>query len=275
MQRLLLILITIHIAFANWAQSHPLFVSTGAKSLALANTSVTQQDVWANFNNQAGLSGLKSSEVGVFFENRFFNSGLNTVGFVSGIYTKSGVFGLAYKRFGYSDLFNQSIASINYGRKLSDVFSIGGGVSYLNTYIGNNYGQSGSFSASLGMQAALNEHLKFGAQISNINRAKLVDYNDERYPTILTMGLNYSVSEKVEAIFEIGKDITQKPSYRGAVNYKALEHLAIRIGAATNPTLFSFGIGYVKNNFMIDYGTSFHQVLGLTNNISLNYSLGK
>lgn len=275
MQRLLVFIVSLLFCYSSWGQNHPLFVSTGAKSLALGNTSVTQYDIWSNFNNQAGLSNIKETSFGVFFENRFFNTGLNTMGISGTLPTKSGVFGASFKRFGVSDLFNQSITSLNYGRILSDNFSIGGGISYFNTFIGNNYGKAGAFSAQLGFIAKLSSSLSLGSHISNINRAKLDDFNDERYPTILTVGLNYKVSEKVEAIGEVGKDILQKPSYRGAVNYKVLDYLAIRVGAAVNPSLFSFGVGYLKNNFQIDYGASYHQVLGLTNNISLSYTIGK
>ena len=53
--------------------------ATGARSTALANTSVCLSDVWSNSNNQAGLATLKSTEVGVFAERKFLLSqaGLN------------------------------------------------------------------------------------------------------------------------------------------------------------------------------------------------------
>jgi len=270
-------LFLIFISITNFAvcQNHPLFVSTGAKSLSLANTSVSQEDVWANFNNQAGLARLEHKEFAVFFEDRYFNSGLNTIGFAAAMPTKSGTFGIGYKRFGVADLFNQSNTSINYGRLLSENFSIGAGISYLNTFIGNNYGQSSSISAHLGFIAKLNESLFLSSHVSNLNRAKVAEFNDERYPTLLTVGLKYLVSEKVATMLEVDKDMMHKPSYRGAVDYNIIENFFVRIGVASNPTLFSFGVGYSKNAFTIDYGASLHQVLGLTNNISLSYALGK
>ena len=261
--------------FGVFAQNHPLFVSTGAKSLGLANTYVNQGDLWSNFNNQAGLSQVEDIELGVFGENRYFGNGLSTIGFSGALPTKSGVFGLGFKRFGYKDLFNQSNISLNYGRKLTDNINAGVGLSYLSTFIGNNYGKSGALSANLGLTSKLNENLQLGAHISNINRAKLDDYNNERYPTIFTLGLQYAVSEKVETFLEIDKDIDHKQSVRGAVNYDIDDTFSLRVGAATNPTLFSFGVGYGKNAFRLDFGSSYHQVLGLSSNITLLYSIKK
>ena len=120
------------------AQNHPLFVSSGAKSLSLANIYVNHYDVWSNFNNQAGLSQIKELSFGVFGENRFLGNELKTIGFASAIPSKSGVFGIGFKRFGYKDLFNQSNASLNYGRILTDHINVGIGLSYLSTFIGNN-----------------------------------------------------------------------------------------------------------------------------------------
>lgn len=257
------------------AQNHPLFVSSGATSLGLANTYVNQGDLWSNFNNQAGLSQIEDLTFGVFGENRFIGGELGTIGFSSALPTKSGVFGLGFKRFGYKDLFSQSNASLNYGRVLTDNINVGVGLSYLSTVIGNTYGKDGSFSANIGITSKLNDKLQLGAHVSNLNRAKLSEYNDERYPTIFTLGIKYSISEKVDSHLEIDKDIAFKQSVRGAVEYKIDDSFSLRVGAATNPTLFSFGVGYGKKAFRIDFGSSYHQVLGLSSNITLMYSINK
>lgn len=258
-----------------FTQNHPLFVSSGAKSLGLANAYVNQGDLWSNFNNEAGLSQIEDLSFGVFGENRFIGNNLSTVGFASALPTKSGVFGIGYKRFGYKNLYNQSNVSLNYGRILTENITVGVGLSYLNTFIGNNYGSDGALSANLGLTSKLNDKLQLGAHVSNINRAKLADFNAERYPTIFTLGVKYLISEKVETLLEMDKDIAFKQSFRGAVNYKIDENFALRIGAATNPTLFSFGIGYGKKAFQIDFGSSYHQVLGLSSNITLAYHIKK
>ena len=257
------------------AQYHPLFTSSGAKSLGLANAYVNQGDVWSSFNNQAGLSQVEDLSFGVFGENRFIGSGLKTIGFATAVPTKSGTFGLGFKRFGFEDLFYQSNASLNYGRTLSDNVTAGVGVSYLSTFIGNNYGRTSAIAAHLGLTTKLNEQLQLGAHVSNINRAKLDDFNDERFPTIFTLGLQYTVSEKVQTFLEIDKDISHKQSIRGALDYNIDERFALRLGAATNPTLFSFGVGYGQNGFRIDFGSAYHQVLGFTSNATLLYQLKK
>jgi hypothetical protein len=257
------------------AQNHPLFTSSGAKSLGLANNSSQHSDVWSNFNNQAGLGNLETSEAAVFVENRFFQHDINTMGFASALPTKSGVFGVSYKRFGLADLFVQSNTSLNYGRKLSDRFNLGGGFSYLSTFIGNNYGRTGALAVHLGVMAKLSDNLHLSGHLSNMNRAKLAEFHNERYPSFLTVGLKYIISEKVDVLGEVSKDVNHKPSMRGAVDYHLNNVFALRCGAATNPTLFSFGLGYKKQAFSMDIGASLHQVLGLTSNLTLGYTFGK
>lgn len=273
MKRLSALLFLLCFAAFVKAQNHPLFVSTGAKSLGLANTYVNQGDLWSNFNNQSGLSEIEDLSFGIFGESRFMGSNLATMGFAAALPTQSGTFGVGFKRFGYKDLFNQSNISINYGRILTDKINTGIGLSYLNTFIGNNYGSSGALSANIGLNTQLKENLKLGAHISNINRAKLDDFNNERYPTIFTLGLQYDISEKVQTFLEVDKDISHKQSIRGAMNYDLDDTFSLRVGVATNPTLFSFGFGYGKNAFRLDIGSSYHQILGLSSNITLLYSI--
>jgi hypothetical protein len=273
--RHLVLVVFFFLSLSGLTQVHPLFLSSGAKSLALANTSSSHADIFSNFNNQAGLAQLKDIEAATFFETRYISSDINTIGVSAALPTKSGVFGFSYKRFGLNDLFVQSSTSLNYGRMLSESFSLGGGFSYLNTFIGNNYGSSGTLAVHLGVMAKLNESLELSAHLSNMNRAKLAEFYNERYPSLLNIGLKYKVSEKVDVITEMSKDISHKPSARGAVEYSLNKSFAFRIGAATNPTLFSFGVGYQKENLTIDVGASLHQVLGITSGITLAYAIKK
>ena len=50
-----------------------------------------------------------------------------------------------------------------------------------------------------------------------------------------------------------------------------IEKLAVRTGFSTLYNQASFGLGLKLSKFNLDYAIAFHQRLGTSNNISLNY----
>src|SRR4051812_4058526 len=90
----------------------------GARSSAVANASVTYSDLWAAFNNQAGLAQLKNMSAGVYYENKFLLSDLSLRSFAFAVpVKKTGVFALSASVFGFS-LYSEQKASIAYAKQL-------------------------------------------------------------------------------------------------------------------------------------------------------------
>lgn len=245
-------------------------VHFGGRSAGLGHSSVTLYDVWSTHHNQAGLGWLDKQEAGIFFQNRFLVKEMSYMGFAYAHPIKSGTFGVSFSNFGYSQ-YGESKFGVAYGMKLSDRITTGVQVNYHNTRIGNNYGSNSAVTGEIGLQAKLNSNLSLGFHIFNPTRTKLDDFNDERIPTTMRFGLNYSFSEKVFVTAEVEKDIDYGAIFKGGIEYKANDKIYLRTGIGSNPGLVTFGAGVYLENFKIDIATGHHQVLGFTPEISLSY----
>ncbi len=246
----------------------------GARSTALGGFSSTLSDVWSTSNNQAGLGYLTEMTGGIYYESRFM---LKETSFKAGAFafpTKLGAFGLNVKSFGYS-LYNQTQAGLSYGQKLTDKIAVGVQLNYFNVKLNQDYGQKSTFTAALGFMANLTEEITLGVHVFNPTRVKLADYNNERVPTIMKLGLDYKFSEKVFLGVETEKDINYDAVVKVAVEYNPIDILYLRGGVATNPHMSSFGFGVKLKDLKLDLSSSFHQTLGLTPAVSIVYSPSK
>ena len=247
--------------------------SSGARSAALANASVTLGDGWAAFNNQAALAYLSKTTFGTSFENRFLLNELSTKNFLVAIPTSAGSFSLSGSMFGFN-LYNEKKAGLAYAKKLGKKIAAGIQIDYLNTYINDEfYGSKTMFTVEGGLLAEPIKNLQIGFHLFNPNRTKLSEFENEPIPTIIRVGACYHFSEKVFWSVEEEKDIDQDGSFRSGIEYKVGNVFTLRTGVATNPTLFAFGFGIRYGKIALDAASTYHQVLGFSPCVSLNYEL--
>lgn len=246
----------------------------GARSAALSDASVSLSDVWSAHQNQAGLGFVRDVSAGVYYENRFLLKALSLKGAAIALPVKGGAFGLAVSNFGYA-LYSENKYSISFAKAFSNKFSVGIAMDYLTTKIAEGYGSKGGLAAEVGIQSKPIKGLTIGAHVFNPTRAKLADYNDERIPTILRLGLDYNFSNKVTVVIETEKDISKKARFKAGIEYKAVKEFYLRAGIGTNPTLSSFGFGLNLKNFKVDVSASYHQVLGISPQFGLTYLFQK
>lgn len=246
----------------------------GARSLSLGGFSTTLSDVWSTNNNQAGLGFLTEITGGVSYENRFL---LKETAYKSGAFalpTILGAFGLSVTSFGYS-AYNETKAGLSYGQKLNDKIALGVQLNYLNIKLGQDYGQKSALTGAIGLIMNLSKEIAVGVHVYNPTRTKFADYNNERLPTIMKLGLDYKFSDKVFLAVETEKDIDFGAIARVGIEYKPINILYLRGGVSTTPTLSSFGFGLKLKDFKLELSTSFHQTLGITPGVSIIYTAGK
>lgn len=247
----------------------------GGRSAGMANSSVTLNDFWSIHHNQAGLTGIRNFTAGIYYEDRF---GMKNLGLKAGavvIPTKTaGVFGVSMTYFGYSQ-YNESKMSLAYAKAFGEKFSAGVQLDYLGTHIAENYGNNSAVAGEIGLRYQINKNLCIAGHIFNLNKAKIAEYNDERIPTVLRLGLSYSFSEKVLITAESEKDIQYDPVFKAGLEYHPIDILYFRTGISTNPMLNAFGFGLEFKNFRLDFATSYHQTLGFTPQFSLIFNTTK
>lgn len=74
---------------------------------------------------------------------------------------------------------------------------------------------------------------------------------------------------------EAEKDIDHPARIKAGIEYQIADVLHLRGGVATNPSQYSFGVGLNVQHLKIDIASSYHQILGFTPGLSVNYVFGK
>ena len=246
----------------------------GGRSAGMGHASVTLSDVWSSHHNQAGLGWLTKVEAGVFAQNRFLVKEMNYMGFAYAHPVKSGAFALSFTNFGYTQ-YGESKLGLAYGMKFSERITGGVQINYHNTRIGNNYGSASVLSTEMGLQAKLTSKLELGLHLFNPTQAKLNDFNDERMPTIMRLGMAYTFSNKVFITLEAEKDIDFPANFKAGIEYKANDKIYLRGGIGASPTAATFGVGVYHKGLKFDLASSYHQVLGFIPEVSLTYVFEK
>ena len=246
----------------------------GSRSAALGHASSCLFDIWSTRNNQGSLGFVRKTEVGAFYENRFFVKELTQSGFAAAIPIKKGTFGICYSSLGYK-LYRESQTTLSYGMKLNDNISAGIGFDYLSTRIADIYGKANAFTGSVGLLAKILPQVVISSHIYNPFRAKITNYNNEKVPTIFKFGAQYIFSKKVFIVAEAEKTSAKKINIKGGIEYNPSSLVYLRVGGSSYPAQASFGLGVNYNGIKIDMCTSYHSILGFSPQIGLSYAFGK
>ncbi len=256
------------LGFMGFSQNY--YSTVGSTAVSMGGAGVASADLWSVNNNQAGLASIEKFEAGFFYSNNFMLKALSQNAALVAIPTKSGSFGLSLNYFGYKSYNNKKIG-IAYGRKLSEKISVGVQLDYLNTYIADNYGNGNFFTFEIGFIAKLNKKINLGAHVFNPIMVKLNDYQDERIPAILNLGVEYRASQKFRALLEVESDIYNSPIFKAGAEYMATDMLFIRAGLSNNPNIYSFGFGLKINTIKLEFSSTMHQILGYSPQFSFVY----
>lgn len=244
----------------------------GARSMSMANSTVALDDVWSYHHNPAGLAFVKSTSAGLSYENRFLLKELQTQAAVVAHPLKVGVISAGAQMYGYR-AYRTTRVGLGYSMLLGEKISAGVQLNYQGIRI-DNYGSKGTVSAEAGILAKINSKISLGFSVMNIGMAKLTAFEDDRFSTYMRLGLNYQISSKVAILAEVEKSIETKLRVKAGMEYELVERFFFRLGAASNPTEITFGIGYeFKNRLKIDLGSAWHQHLGWSPHFGLTYEL--
>lgn len=268
MKRLYLLLFSLNLIHVAAAQDIP----AGARSAAMAHSSLTFTDIWSTFSNQAGLAFTEAFSAGVFYENRFLMPETGHGGLAVATPVGFGTAAAGFSSFGYSQ-YSENRYSLAYAMKLSEKFAASVQMNYQTLHISREeYKQRQALTASVGLLAILSEKVTAAAHIENPTRSRISDYNDERLPTILRLGVGYQISEDLLLAAETEKDLEQPAVFRAGLEYKPVDILYLRVGGSSAPALFSFGFGLDFKSYRLDLASTYHQVLGYSPQISFSYA---
>lgn len=240
----------------------------GARSNSMANASVALDDSWAFHHNPGALAGVDKMSIGVSYENRFLLKELQSQGLVYVQPLKTGVISAGAQLYGF-DKYRTYRVGAGYSMKLSDNFFAGVQLNYQGLQLSENYGSKSTLTAELGILAKITEEWKVGVSVFNLGRAKLSDYQDDRFTTLMRIGTTYSFSKKVLVSLEVEKNVDHPLRFKSGLEYQVIDNFFIRAGFATEPIEFTFGFGYKFKSISLDLGSAYHQQLGWAPHFSL------
>ncbi len=243
-------------------------VNPGARQIALSHSDVaTSNDVFAIFNNPAGLGELTSYEVGLFYSPSPFGLTELSNGFGTAAYpTSIGTFSAGFMIYGF-ELYKETKLALAFGRKFYDNFSAGATAFYKNISI-KNYGNKGFLFFNLGGIFHVSNKLDLGFNLENITRTTIGN-EDNQIPVVFWSGINFKVLNDLQIFAALKKETNYNASLRFGVEYMILEFLHLRFGAANEPDTYSTGVGILYNIFQFDYAVFSHTDLGLTHQFGL------
>jgi hypothetical protein len=246
----------------------------GAPSAALANTMVTDTNVWATANNPAGMPWLTKGGIAIGYRNAFAIENLGSKSIATILPFGNSAFGLSMHRFGYTSYSNSRIC-VSYGLRLGEKLSVGAQGQYHSLVLEEVYGKVNYFTIGLGVRFVATKNLTLGVHVHNPNQARVADYNSERSLSRIAAGMSYTWSSRLRMTAEMQQVSNQKGGIRAGLEYAPVSSIVIRCGGGTGPTLFSFGFGWKVKYIDLDVATHYHEVLGFSPQVSLTWARGR
>lgn len=262
------ILLFVLLPFISVSQNYAYFA--GARSSALAHSSVALSDVWSGHHNQAGLAFLEDPVFGISYENRFFLQDLSLANAGFALPTKLGTVGLSLSYFGF-ELYNESKIGLNYSRKFGQYFSFGLQLNYHSFYVEEGNSTPGFITAEAGILAKPIPKLSIGFHVFNPTNSYKNKDTDQQLDPILRLGALYQFSEDVGLTGEVKKQINLEERYALGFEYRLIEVLTFRTGVGIQPFTNTFGLGTNLGSFTANFSYEYAQTLGNNASIGLQY----
>ncbi|WP_107038057.1 PorV/PorQ family protein [Brumimicrobium mesophilum] len=260
MKTLLITGFTLFFAVAINAQG---WLSQGARVAAMANNGVTLIDAFSYHHNPGALGFIEEGSAGISYESRYALKELQTQSVAAAVPLKVGVISVGGQFYGY-DTYRTNRAGLGYSMRLSDKIAAGIQINYLSTRLDPAYGIKHGVSAEFGALAKLTDRVNLGFSVVNIGRTELSEYKNDRYGTILRLGISYQLLEELILVSEIEQEINFDTRLRAGIEYHPIDLLYIRAGVQGAPMDFAFGFGLNYERFKLDLSTQYNQILGWT-----------
>lgn len=243
--------------------------SIGSRSSALGNTSVTLQDFWSQFNNQAGLAQLKKFIIGFSYKNDYLLKSLSTKTIGTIIPVNVGSFGINMIYFGHSK-YNEKNIGLAYGKKLNENICVGLQLDFFSIHQDIENGSTNQTTFEGGFIYKIDNKMKIGGHLYNpITKSKTNNY--KYLPQIYRLGLDYLIDKNFTGYIEF-----LNHSFTGFSLYSGFEYIqkqfALRIGFISNPEQLTFGFGFIKAHFSFDLSSKLNPVLGHSTQLSMIYT---
>jgi hypothetical protein len=248
--------------------------SVGSRAISMGGASSTLSDVYAYFHNPGAYAEVKGLQFGLTYENKFFLKELQKQSLIASYALKKGTISFGAQYYGYQ-LYRNYKMGFGYALTLFENFSAGVQINYQGLKIAENILESHKATAELGILYAINKEWKVGFAAYNITQTKWRSSTNEYLPMLFKLGASYNYKKAWIVALDVEKNVAHRLNIRGGIEYAYKEWFFARVGATSNPLSLNFGFGARWNWFQMDLGSSYHQVLSWSPNISFQFDLNK
>jgi hypothetical protein len=254
-------------AFDNYGNS--------ARSISLGNASIAMTDEPASvLSNPGALGFLQRKGLQASLSRLYDLDELSEKEFYIALPLGSLSLGGGLYMFGKSDYYQEMILTLAFSYRLLNSFSIGSNLKYMRVSFSPEYDNLSTVSVDLGSVYRINNKLKLGFTVRNLNQPELVKGSDD-IPTNFLLGLAVFPFDEATLLLDILYEERYKEQLYLGQEIKLLRNLPLRFGIQTSPARYAFGFGLKGEKFIMDYAYFNHSVLGDTHKISFSYLWGR
>ncbi len=176
---------------------------------------------------------------------------------------KPGTFGINLNYFGYSK-YHDSKIGVAYSHKLGRKFSAGLQLDYFSTYIYGSDNNAQKITFEIGLLSFPIDNLSVGFHLFNPIPEKTEHNSIADLTSTARFGLTYILHQTVSLSLETLKEFSERIIFKTGIEYMPVKYLALRFGISTEPSSYSFGMGYNSKKLWIGMAFTNHQILGIT-----------
>jgi len=251
----------------------PLFAQhspNNAVSLSLGGASATYLNAFAIENNVGALA-FSPSEIALNGANYFGLSDYSAVRLAAVSSIEKASIGVSYQALPLATL-TMHKAQLAFAKKLTEQVSAGVAINYHSFVSNNAYYQNGkAFTFNIGIFYKVNEDLEMGFQAFNPNQSVLSSQQKESIPSSYRLGIKYVLSSNIDSYIDAFQRSGQDLDLNAGIELTA-NQLKVRGGFGLNQ-LVAMGIGWEHNQFTLDACGAYHNQLGFSPSINLQYAL--
>ena len=244
--------------------------AVGARSVSMAGISAVLEDVWAVANNPAGLAGYSHYSMATGAEQRFLMKELGYYAIAATIPAGKGSLGFFTMFSGYRSFIDQKL-NLAYGRRFGDHVLAGISLVYVFQKAGDEATPLHQVSYELGTIIHLSKKVKLAFASFNPFQLYYKSITYATLPSIFKLGLSVEYSPSLLIYTECEKDLELSPILKIGIEYIFRDVFFVRGGIRIFPASYAFGTGLRHNRFLLEFSSTYHQYLGFTPQVSLQY----
>jgi hypothetical protein len=246
--------------------------AVGARSGSLAGISSVEEDAWAVANNPAGLGRYSHFALATSAEQRFLMKELGYYAVAVTVPAGHGCLGILAMFSGYKSFIDQKL-SLAYGKQFGDRVTFGTSLVYIYQKAGGDAQPIHQVSYDLGAIINLSKKVRLAFVTFNPFQLYYKSQNYATLPSIFRLGLSVEYSPAFFIYAEFEKDLDFSPILKIGSEYIYRDLFFIRGGIRIFPVSYSFGAGFTYDRILLEFSSSYHQYLGFTPGLSLQYNL--